>query len=675
MELESSKSFDLIILLLKVGSQAGARKVILSKLKAAIETNDADAVRKIAKTVKDWSRKLPGSNTPVAFACEIGADQALAALIEAGAPVADGEGHFGTDPLTIAEAKEQLGVMQVLADSGKVLSASVDNALYNSARYGRESTARLIMERFKPAVPALTVSLANRWKEGRIIDALVAHGADVNVGDNGVHDRDFKGRTAMHLAAREGDFDGIRRLAEHGGNLNARDVHGRTPLMYLAEVMPGLVLAKKRREEREKEPVTPEKAAFLQRIAAQMGPYGDRDPADGMKAAHTLLELGADAKATDVDGNDALAYCEWECRREPEKFPEEFSILMQQSGAKGGAATFALFQAVSDTNLEAAGRAISDGADVNAVCPGGRATPLCWSSSLDMMKLLLSAGADPTKAAGNNSPLLLAAQSGLLDQVKFLVETMNTNAATAGDLGRAYSVALSAQKYEVVDYLKSIGVKRPVPAEWKLLEAGVGMWEDFCEMVVKADAETVANGVAAVIKGRVTTNAYEQSFDAGKNCYVILQPKGMSWSNVLRLVPAMTRKDGLKSLGAFGKKLANAGNASVIIAQYNDASDAVGMEQIEADGSVSSDEGWDQPSLEEMIEHLGDKSPPWATRTLAKMKKKARPSSSDRLELLAHRENFVMAAFGIDYSPGRQIEVVVEGLPAEAFDSVAFVTA
>jgi len=41
-------------------------------LKAAIEANDPDAVRKAIKKVKDINRKLPGSTAPLLYACEKG---------------------------------------------------------------------------------------------------------------------------------------------------------------------------------------------------------------------------------------------------------------------------------------------------------------------------------------------------------------------------------------------------------------------------------------------------------------------------------------------------------------------------------------------------------------------------------------------------------------------------
>ena len=56
---------------------------------------------------------------------------------------------------------------------------------------------------------------------------LVAIGVDVN----GVDDN---GWTALHVAATFGDKRTTKRLAEGGAKTDVRDIHGTTPLMYVA---------------------------------------------------------------------------------------------------------------------------------------------------------------------------------------------------------------------------------------------------------------------------------------------------------------------------------------------------------------------------------------------------------------------------------------------------------
>jgi S1-C subfamily serine protease len=56
------------------------------------------------------------------------------------------------------------------------------------------------------------------------LKALLDSGLDVNARDRG-------GRTALHLAARQGQVDAARYLLSRGADLNAKDAVGRTPLM------------------------------------------------------------------------------------------------------------------------------------------------------------------------------------------------------------------------------------------------------------------------------------------------------------------------------------------------------------------------------------------------------------------------------------------------------------
>jgi hypothetical protein len=74
-----------------------------------------------------------------------------------------------------------------------------------------------------------------------------------------------------------------------------------------------------------------------------------------------------------------------------------------------------------------------------------------------------------------------------------------------------------------------------------------------------------------------------------------------------------------------------------------------------------------------MVEAMGDDAPAWARKHLAKTGEDE-PSSTERLEMLAEQEKFVVAAFGIECAPGRKVDVEFVGYGAEAFDGVAFVS-
>src|SRR4029450_10131194 len=95
----------------------------------------------------------------------------------------------------------------------------------------------------------------------------------------------------------------------------------------------------------------------------------------------------------------------------------------------------------------------------------------------------------------------------------------------------------------------------------------------------------------------------------------------------------------------------------------------------EPDGTQWEDAGWDRDTLEEVVENSGDEAPAWMKLKLAGMGERGEDelSSSQRLEKLAADEAFAVGAWWVQHDPGRAVEVSFPGLPAEAFDGVAWV--
>lgn len=612
-------------------------------LKTAIEANDPEAVRKAVKGVKDINRKLPGARAPLLYACEKGADKVLEALFEAGA-VAEKRNAFPEDtPFALAAKYEQGEVLKRLCTLKQASEFAVENATEMAAFDGSETSLDLILGTVKPKISIKLFNLASRPKNApAILRLLIKHGGDVNVRSD---DSAQLGVTPLHNAASGAEIPVIKTLLECGADINGRDAIGRTPLMMLAHQLEWI-------ERTESESVC-------------------------VEALQTLLKFGADASLTDNYGNDAVSYCEFEYGRSRSAPNDKFIKLLRDAGAPGSGATGRLFAAMRSKDLAAVRRAIEEGADVNRVCPPpGESTPLMWASSEELVELLLSAGADPNKSAKTDTPLISAAGSGYLGIVKQLIAAgadIHAVEVSGEFMQNAYSAAEMNSKHEVADYLKSLGAGKPKPAKSKPLKPGVGSWNDFNELLIKAPVKQAAEALATMVNGKVQLNVYGQSLLPGKNAYVVVRPTGMDWCNVFQVAPPRLRFEDGKKTEKFAIELARKSGASVLSIEYSDTSDAASILRMEPDGTKSQDQGWDRETLEEMVEAMGDKAPVWAKKQLAKTGEDE-PSSSERLLMLAEQETFVVAAFGFYCEPGRKIDVEVTGYGADSFDAVAFVS-
>ena len=637
-------------------------------LKEAIEANDPHAARTAVKKIKDINRKLPGAKAPLAYACQHGADQVLDILFEAGAVAEKRHMFIDEKPFVIAAHKGKTAVLKRFLELKKVSAETLQETIEDAAFNGHAKALDFLLNETKAPVDLKLVRLATTKSSApRLLKILLKY-CDVNARFKKNERDGVESQTILHEVASTGKAELLRILLEAGADGNARDNLGTTPLMVLAGHLNDIRFVNEQTKRTQQQLASGE-AQLLSGEAPELR--------DAMLAISTLLGAGADARAKDNFGNDAIDYCRQGYRRDRLDPPEDVLTAFRKAGAQGDDVTRSLFEALRKDDLEAVRSAISSGADVNRRTPPPHShTPLQIAVSADQnavafVRELLKGGANPNLSPGGETPLMFAARYSTVEVIKELVQA-GADLHTVYHCGEAVENAYSSARNneEVRAFLKSLGADNPKYE--KPLEPGVASWNDFNELLVKSDPRTVANALAKLIGGKVTADAYGRSFTPGQESFVVIRPKKMDWSNVFRITPRGSWHDPVAT-PEFALELAKASNSPVLTLGYSDAADAAAFTRFTPDGKQFEDKGWDFATLEEFVGEMGDEAPAWAKKQLANSDEDDL-TSSERLVALAEQEKFVVAAFGFAHEPGKKFEIELHGFGPEAFDHVAFIS-
>ncbi len=239
-------------------------------LHAAVIDRHADAVGCLVELGADVNRRDGLQMTPLVVAAELGAEDAVTALLAAGADV-DAAGPIGT-PLHRAAFHGRTTLVRLLLDAGADPEAVVRDrtALHLAATTGQVDAAALLVARGanvdardgRGRTPLVTALGAGHDRVSEMAEVFLAAGASVNVADEsgvtplaaavsyghaavvsrllaggaeaGVGDP-VSGRTLLHVAAIRGYGDIAGALLARGLDPVARDRAGRTPLDYARE--------------------------------------------------------------------------------------------------------------------------------------------------------------------------------------------------------------------------------------------------------------------------------------------------------------------------------------------------------------------------------------------------------------------------------------------------------
>jgi hypothetical protein len=142
--------------------------------------------------------------------------------------------HSGSTPLTFASAKGHVEVVRWLVDQGAALDERHRcgyTALGLASSQGHTPVVRLLLER--GADPAITIHgartpLVQASLRGHVatVRCLLDHPSAAAT----INQREYQGKTALHLAGRNGHAGVVRALLEKGADPTIADNNGTTPM-------------------------------------------------------------------------------------------------------------------------------------------------------------------------------------------------------------------------------------------------------------------------------------------------------------------------------------------------------------------------------------------------------------------------------------------------------------
>jgi uncharacterized protein len=383
--------------------RAQARDV---RLLDAVKRRDEKAFAALLGAKADVNAAQPDGATALAWAVHLGERGMAEALLDAGAN-ADTADEYGETPVTLAAANGDAVLVERLLTSG-------GNA--RSARWNGESAVMI-------AAGAGSLDAVRQ---------LVRHGADVNAAEP------RGGQTALMWAAAEGHVDLVSGLVAMGANVNAATKAGFTAIVFAA--------------------IKDSVPAIQTLLAAGANPNaalasGAKPLIVAMQYRHTaaalaLLEGGADVTLRDRGGNTALH-------------------LAAQVG------DMRLVRALLGQGIDPNVRTPTSTVPAAARGGGGRGAPPGEQTPLmvaaradhaDVMRALVTAGANPALRAQDGTTLLIAAASGARLKTFTYAYELDPNVSVVTTLGNTVMHAAVAMNdrtqpevCEVIQFLADHG--------------------------------------------------------------------------------------------------------------------------------------------------------------------------------------------------------------------------
>lgn len=409
-----------------------------SPLADAVKSRDKETATRLLKGKVDVNAAQGSGATALAWASYWNDLEMADLLIRAGANV-NAADSYGVSPLSLACTNGSASMVERLlkaAANPNTASWNGETPLMICARTGNPAAVKSLLDHRADANArevehggtVLMVAVAAKHPE--VVKVLTEHGADV-------HARTKTGFTALMFAAQQGVLESVRMLLESGANVNDVTAASGNALTVAS-------------------------ASHHEDIALFMLKKG-ADPNVADKYGFTALHYAVAQGIGEIMDTAPTSYDEY-YRPRPSNMRELAKVLLA-SGA--------------NPNVRTKEELISFGTTVALRGPGRPdlvdATPFflaAISADVDLMRILLSAGADPRLAGKANTASLMAAAGGVwdgyrseeekakaLEAVKLVIESgLDVNEANSGGFTPLHAAAFTGAD-AIVQLLVEKGAK------------------------------------------------------------------------------------------------------------------------------------------------------------------------------------------------------------------------
>ena len=360
------------------------------RLVDAAKRNEPAAVRALLDEGLDVDTRHPDGSTALLWAAYYDDDETVDLLLAAGAD-ANAANEYGAAPLPLAARNRNARIATALLAAGAdphAVKPSGETVLMAAARGGSRDVVDLLLTRgvdvntSEPSRHQTALMFAAAGRHRLVAEALIAAGADVNAASKG-------GSTALHFAVQQTDVPTARRLLEAGAN-----VHATMTVRQMDQFTLGLVETF--------DGQTPLWLAITNCRKDGLEYFGSTEPHPVGLTCSANEELGIMFLERGADPNQADGARFLPLQRAVQTGMEDLAAALLRHGADPNAP-------VAPDVRQWTGQNRGGARNIQPVPIG--ATPFfiaAWTHNPDVMRVLLTAGANPHSAAADGTTPLHA---------------------------------------------------------------------------------------------------------------------------------------------------------------------------------------------------------------------------------------------------------------------------